>query len=244
MTKAGPVNVFYNPFRMVAACAVPHNVHLHQQRINMSAILTRQPQIQIVPTFDKLKDKTFPIVSGVRGMTFALIDLSDAPDVLGALKPSEIPDYEIDGDWSPSFKGAFYYVQKESMSQNNEPTIHSIQARMIIDHVEDPGTGSASCALACYLATNQFEDLKYVKQENEEDELAQRTGEVKLDESAEKSIERHVYAIQQGVEMNRTCTIAVEVDLKTNPDGSKTIVNVTLSGRARFFARGELDAHP
>lgn len=254
MTKAGPVPVFYNPHRMVAACAVPHNMHLHKDRVTMDKVLNRQPQIQIVPTYDKIKDRTFPVVSAVQGMSFVLVDLTDAPDILGSLKPSEAPDYELDAQWSPSFQGALYYKWKDSMHQEGEPTIHAIQARMISQGVEDSGTGSACCALACYLATDEMKDLKpRVKVEpaeegDVEDELAKKKEEAKL-EDPEKSdrnykekekFERHVYAIQQGVEMGRLCTIAVEVDLKAEEDGSKSIANVTLSGRVNFFARGEL----
>lgn len=254
MTKAGPVTVFYNPYRMVGACAVPHNVHLHKQMVSMEKILTRQPQVQIVPTYDKIKDKCFPVVSGVKGMTFVLVDLTDAPDVMGALKPSETPEYETDEDWSPTFKGALYYVRKDAMVQDGEPTIHAIQARMISHGSEDPGTGSACCALACYLATGEMKDLtpKAKKETAQEDELAKKTQEIKLEDSSNTEtqtqprdkMQRHVYAIQQGVEMGRVCTIAVEVDLREEKDGSKKIINVTLSGRANFFARGELSGHP
>ncbi|KAK5957252.1 hypothetical protein OHC33_001624 [Knufia fluminis] len=258
MTKAGPVPVFYNPFRMVAACAVPHNVHLHETRVTMDKVLNRQPQIQIVPTYDKIKDKTFPVVSGVKGMTFVLIDLTDAPEILGSLQASEAPDYELDADWRLSFQGALYYTRQDSMHQEGEPTIHPIQARMISQGVEDPGTGSACCALACYLATDEMKNLSATatkggeKGATDEDDLAKKTEEVKLEdtnkpetkEGGKEKFERHVYAIQQGVEMGRLCTIAVEVDLRAEKDGSKSIANVTLSGRANFFARGELEPHP
>ncbi|KAK5074996.1 hypothetical protein LTR64_001201 [Lithohypha guttulata] len=244
--NAGPVPVFYNPYRNVAACAVPHNMHLHKSRVSMEQVLVRQPQIQIVPTYDKLKEKTFPVVSGVKGMTFALIDLSDAPDILGALKTSEAPECELDAEWAPSFTGALYYKRLDSLVQDKEPTIHTIQARMIAQNIEDPGTGSACCALAGYLATNEMKDLEPKAKEasSEDDDLTKKTEEIRLEDKKESSHERHVYAVQQGVEMGRLCTIAVEVDLEIQADGSKKIVNITLSGRANFFASGQLAAHP
>ena len=184
-------------------------------------------------------------------MTFALVDFSDAPDVLGALNPSEAPEYELDEDWKPSFMGALYYKRLESMVQENEPTIHAIQARMITQGIEDPGTGSACCALACYLATDEMRSLEAKtkpaeEKVSQEDELSQKTAEVKLEDkqAKEPTRERHVYAIQQGVEMGRLCTIAVEVDLVVAEDGSKRVANVTLSGRANFFATGQLLPHP
>lgn len=213
-----------------------------------------------MPTYDKVREKSFPIVSGVKGMTFALIDFSDAPDVLGALKPSQAPEYELDGEWSPSFKGALYYKKLDSMVQENEPTIHTIQARMITNQMEDPGTGSACCALACYLATNAMKDLEIQTTQDAaatDADLATKTEGIKLEDSTPKAgstkdeskeerpkRERHVYAIQQGVEMGRMCTIAVEVDLEILQDGAKKIANVTLSGRANTFATGELVPHP
>jgi len=217
----------------------------------MSRILNRQPQIQIVPTYEGIKDKTFPVVSLVKDMTFALVDLTEAPETLAALKPSEAPEIELDSEWSGSFTGALYYKKHNPIVQENEPTIHTIQARMITQNIEDPGTGSACCTLACYLALDEMRALKprskpeTTKQEgDEETELVSKTKDVKLEETKSSTntpkFERHVYAIQQGVEMGRLCTIAVEVDLKTAEDGSKSIVNVTLSGRACFFARGEL----
>lgn len=254
MTKAGPVPVFYNPYRHVAACAVPHNLHLHSSRVSMDKILSCQPQIQIVPTYDRVKGKSFPVVSFVKGMTFALVDLTEAPETLAALGPSEAPEIELDSEWSPSFTGALYYKKQEAMVQENEPTIHAIQARMITQKMEDPGTGSACCALACYLALDEMRALKVrpkadaakeVKKEHDEAaELAAKTENVKLEDSkastSKPKLERHVYAIHQGVEMGRLCTIAVEVDLKPEEDGSKSIANVTLSGRVNFFAKGEL----
>lgn len=230
------------------ACALPHNLHLHKDRVSIDKILSRQPQIQIVPTFDKLKGRTFPVVSFVKGMTFALVDLSDAPEVLGALKASDSPEYELDEDWDPSFKGALYYKSLDKMVQENEPTIHTIQARMITQNFEDPGTGSACSALACFLATNEMKDLEPQTRERstEVESLAKKTEGVKLEDEPQKDAkrERHVYAIQQGVEMGRLCTIAIEVDLSVHSDGSKKIANVTLSGRSNFFASGQLIPHP
>lgn len=236
----------------MAACSVPYNIHLHKDRVSLDRVLAIQPQIQIVPTYDALKERTYPVVSGVKGMTFALIDLTDAPNVLGALKPSDSPEYELDENWAPSFKGAFYYKRTQEMAHDNEPTIHAIQARMITQGIEDPGTGSACCALACYLALDGMEDPQEAPKESNvqdtsaEDELSQKTAEVKLEdkEASDLARERHVYAIHQGVEMGRQCTIAVEVETVVGKDGAKRVANVTLSGRANFFATGQLLAHP
>lgn len=245
MTKAGPVPVFFNPYRQVAACSVPHNLHIHKEKISFDKILNVQPQVQIVPTIDKVQGESYPVISSVKGMTFGLVDLTEAPEILGALKPSEAPEIKLDDGWSPSYVGCLYYKRKEELAQEGEPTIHAIQARMIAYGVEDPGTGSACGALACYLALNRDirnqEPTPVKKEEDAEKDLVSKTEKVKLeDKTASPKLERHVYAVQQGLEMGRLCTIAVEVDLKTEDDGSKKVANVTLSGRANFFLKGEI----
>lgn len=246
MTKAGPIPITYDPRRQVAACNVPINFHVHKNRISIDQVLSVQPQIQIVPTIDKVREKAFPVISVVHGMTFGLIDLSNAPEILSSLKKSEAPEVSLDEEWSPSFVGCLYYKKRDSLVQENEPTIHAVQARMITQGFEDPGTGSACTGLACYLALEESGDGHPVKSNSagEEAELVRRTEEVKLEHDDQSSqppkLERHIYAITQGVEMGRVCTIAVEVDITVQTDGTRRIANVALSGRASFFAKGEL----
>lgn len=245
MTKAGPIPIVYDPYRQVAACTVPANFHVHQAQLTFEDVLAVQPQIQIVPTVDKLRAKHSPIVSVVKGMTFAYVDLTDAPEVLGSLQKSEAPDMKLDAEWSPSFTGVLYYRKKEAMTQPSEPTIHTVQARMITQNMEDPGTGSACTGLACYLAMHESAPGQSVREHvTSEDEIVSRTEGVKIgtdDGASERpKLERHVYAIHQGLEMGRPCMIAVEVDVAIQADGTKKIANVALSGRANFFAKGEL----
>lgn len=235
----------YDPYRQVAACTVPVNFHIHQAQLSFDNILAVQPQIRIVPTIDKLRDRHSPIVSVVKGMTFAYVDFTDAPEALGSLTTSEAPDMKLDTEWSPSFTGVLYYKRKEAMTQPSEPTIHTVQARMITQNMEDPGTGSACTGLACYLALYESGSGQIVREHaTSEDEIVSRTEDVKISTehtaTVKPKLERHVYAIHQGVEMGRSCMIAVEVDVAVHSDGSKKIANVALSGRANFFAKGEL----
>jgi predicted PhzF superfamily epimerase YddE/YHI9 len=253
ITKAGPIQAFFNPYRQVAACSVPHNFHLHSQRIGIEQIITTQPHIQIVPTIDKEKGRSFPLISIVKGMTFALIDLTDNPEVFGALEGGKSPEAELDEKWKPSFVGAMYYKLLAKSEVEGEPAIHNISARMISHGIEDPGTGSACCALSCFLAlggdqgarTISVKDQKSSKDTQEdsgptgsaEADLSKRTADVKLSEG---KIERKVFGIQQGAEMGRLCTIAVEVDIKTDASGKQSIASVILSGRSMMMTRGEL----
>lgn len=226
MTKAGLVPVFYNPYRQLAACTVPHKFHVHSKDVTMEQVLAVQPQIQIISTYEKVKAKSFPVVSLVRGMTFALVDLTDAPEVLAGLKTGEAPEVSLDDDWSPSFSGCMYYKRKGFTEQDHgEPRIINLQCRMIVQGFEDPGTGSASCALACYLATV-----------GKSEDLVAKTAGMKIEEG---KLEHSIFAIEQGIEIGRKCTIAVEVDTKREADELK-IQTVILSGRANFMLKGEI----
>lgn len=202
----------------------------------MNSIIATQPQVQIVPTIDKVKNKSFPLVSIVKGMTFVLVDLTDSPEVFAALEPAKSPDVELDSEWSPSFVGCLYYKVLAKSEKEGEPTIHNIQARMISHGIEDPGTGSACCTLSCYLALHSSDGPAKPDTSEPEAELTKKTEDLKL---AEKT-ERKVFGIQQGVEMGRLCTIAVEVDVKTDEQGKSSITNVILSGRANVHLKGEI----
>ena len=225
-TKAGLVPVFYNNYRQLAACTVPHNVRVHSKSVTMDDIIKVQPQLQIVPTSEQVKEKSFPVVSIVKGMTFVLVDLTEAPELLAGLEKGEAPSVELDEGWSPSFVGAFYYTKSKTTTQAGEQQIHNIRARMICQGVEDPGTGSASCSLAAYLSlTRQVGEG-----------LEQQVSGLRLDDK----LEHHIFAIEQGVEMGRQCQIAVEVDLKRDTHGKPAVANIILSGRANAFLAGQI----
>ncbi|KAJ9609403.1 hypothetical protein H2200_005730 [Cladophialophora chaetospira] len=253
LTKAGRIPIFYNPYRGVAACAVPTNFHIHSKHVDIEKIITTQPQVQIVPTIDKERGRSFPLVSIVKGMTFVLVDLTDNPEIFGALQAGKSPEVELDPQWSPSFVGCMYYRVLAKSEAPGEPAIHNVQARMISHGIEDPGTGSACCALSCYLSLNAPSEKRPSDQTKKPTKAsaapstgAEATGESDLVKKAEDlklgetKTERKVFGIQQGAEMGRLCTIAVEVDVKNEADGKKSITNVVLSGRANMMLKGEL----
>lgn len=243
-TKAGRIPIFYNIYRQVAACAVPFQFHVHVNEVSLESIIASQPHIQIVPTMEKVKGRSYPVVSIVKGMTFALVDLTDAPEILAALQPGQAPEVELDREWSPSFVGCLFYKIVGLAEQDGEPTIHNIQARMISHGIEDPGTGSACSALSCYLALNPRPSAKPEKGEVSDnsasadpvEKVEAKTKDLKIEERTE----RMVFGIQQGIEMGRACTIAVEVDVKTDSDGKTSIANIILSGRGTVFSTGQL----
>lgn len=237
MTKAGPIPIFFNPYRQVAACAVPHNIHIHKSRVSFDDVLAVQPQVKLVPTMERVKGKSYPIVSIVQGMTFCLVDLTDAPDVLTALRAGEAPHMVLDGKWNSGFCGAIYY-EKRGEDKGGEPTIYNMHVRMITQGIEDPGTGSGNCALACYLAmaAGETSQTQKVKSTGREGDLASKTEKMKLGDKTH----HYVFAIEQGLEMGRKCTIAIEVDIKETEDGKREVSGLLLSGRATFFSRGEI----
>ena len=155
-----------------------------------------------MPSFEKVKERSFPVVSIVKGMTFALVDLTDAPEVFAGLKRGEAPEVMLDDGWSPSLVGCMYYKRNGITQQGpGESPIVQLQCRMIMQDIEDPGTGSASCALACYLATV-----------GKSEDLVQKTAGLKIEAG---KVEHSIFAIEQGVEMGRKCTIAVRLLWKT-----------------------------
>lgn len=221
---------------------MPFQYHVHSEQVGIEKVIDTQPHVQIVPTIEKVKGKSYPVVSIVKGMTFALVDLTDAPEVFAALRPGQSPDVELDRDWSPSFVGCLFYKIMGLAEQEGEPTIHNIQARMISYGTEDPGTGSACSALSCYLALNPRSSPSLEKVEANDspadsvEKVEARTKDLKIEEKTE----RMVFGIQQGIEMGRACTIAVEVDVKTDSESKTSIGNIILSGRGTVFSTGQL----
>ena len=243
MTKGGPVPVFYNPYRQLAACTVPQSFHIHSAKVPLEAVIAVQPQVRLIPTIEKIKNREFAVASIIKGMTFSLIDLTDAPEVMAALTSNaEAPEVKLDEAWSPSFSGCMYYENRGVEYKTGEASITNLHCRMIERYSEDPGTGSASCALACYLALHESTGIGRAMAAGDASGLDEALVAKTKDLSLKDGVQHHVYAIEQGVEMGRRCQIAVEVDTK-EVDGKREIVNVILSGRATFMCRGEFLGH-
>ena len=63
MTKAGPVPIYFNPYRQIAACAVPHNIRIHKSRVSLDDVLVVQPQVKVVPSMERVRGKSYPATS-------------------------------------------------------------------------------------------------------------------------------------------------------------------------------------
>ena len=124
-----------------------------------------------------------PIVSIVKGMTFVLVQL-DSLETLAAVSTGAFStDVQLDEEWKPSFTSLYFYV---TLPENHDGT-RNIRTRMIEGSLEDPATGSAACALSCYLS------------------LACGT----------PGRSTYKYAITQAVEIGRKSDIGVEVTVES-----------------------------
>jgi trans-2,3-dihydro-3-hydroxyanthranilate isomerase len=193
---------------------------------------------------ESLKGKTFPIVSVVKGMSFSLVDLTDAPEVMAALRAGKSPAAKLDEEWNVGLVGCLYFARQGVEQVEGQPTIHKIHQRMMVQGLEDPGTGSASCALSCYLALtmtdnrNGQETRQAEKNGAPQKDVEIAEGTKTLNAGAKK--EHYVFGIEQGVEMGRKCQICVEVDITVNEEGKRVVSAVMLSGRSTFVTKGEI----
>ncbi|EME42235.1 hypothetical protein DOTSEDRAFT_73154 [Dothistroma septosporum NZE10] len=80
-------------------------------------------------------------------ITVELPDLESLAKVTSSSKPAPKLD-EYDG-WNVGFSGSYFYVLAEPGLDTSKV---NLQSRMIEGSFEDPATGSAACALTCYLA--------------------------------------------------------------------------------------------
>ncbi len=148
VTKAGRIPVTYDPQSQIAEASIPHNVHVHSKRVSLNEIKRVQPDV-IPPEVEHQMSESFPVVSIVKGMTFALVKLPslDALKLLrtggGALR------HELDQNWDSVLLAPYFYVQGDD---DTDGTVR-LRTRMIEPGCgEDPATGSAACTLATYIA--------------------------------------------------------------------------------------------
>lgn len=177
-TIAGIIPFEFDQGLGTAAVEIPHDVYFHENR------LLPHP----IPDLSGSDSSDVPLVSIVKGMAFNLVAMKDLDALtvptqgllpLGKLYKGEHLDQG--SGWDVGYTGSFYYCD---MGYNDEePGVRQLRTRSLGSR-EDPGTGSASCALASYLS---------------------------LTETGNRERKFH---LTQGVEMGRRCDIYVEVMLK------------------------------
>ncbi|KAM0554000.1 hypothetical protein ACHAPJ_007075 [Fusarium lateritium] len=202
IAKAGRIELEFEKDSSARA-AIPHNVRLHETRLS-------QPEYEAGS--DELIAKVAAAEDGARlfsivqGMTFALIELPSL-DLLGAAKIGAMGyisgDLQDDG-WKHDFDSRRYYFVRLSgePSSGGKQFVQNLRTRLVKRTMEDPATGSAACALSCYLALYTL------------------------------SAESIRFRITQGVEMGRESLIMVDVEVETNGAGERKVKTVHLGGKA------------
>lgn len=181
--KAGPVKATFDRKTGRAKCEIPQEAHVHAAQIsNMKVGAVQAP----LNDSDRLKNVTVDVASIVRGMNFALINMSSNPEDLahvGVTKDNVITKDVLDEDWPSTLLGDVFYYLKPDQGDN---TIR-VRQRVIVIELEDPATGAASGALTSFLALQRGEGGK-----------------------------TYQFELEQGVEMGRRSIIGAEVTLSAD----------------------------
>ncbi|KXJ95257.1 hypothetical protein Micbo1qcDRAFT_230540 [Microdochium bolleyi] len=173
-----------------------------------------------------------PVVSIVNGMTFLLVRL-DSLEALGKVEVAAL-DYDklspgkggeekhlLDEGWRDSLVARYYYVDVPSSAASSvmagdrvdAEAVRNLRTRMIEFNMEDPATGSAASALACYLSLT----------------------------ADDQGCERRKFVMTQGVEMGRKSVISLETTTtRKEGSGDVAIGEVHLGGTAVVVMKGVL----
>lgn len=205
-TLAGDIPFTHSSTTGRVSVNVPHSFHIHKNRL---------PHPLPSSSSNSSGSDTVPLVSIVKGMAFNLVPLADLT-ALGLPTKGLLPVEECykaahldkGSGWDVGYTGTFYYTDLGVDSEGDE-NVRGLRTRSIGSR-EDPGTGSASCALCCYLAV-----------------VARQAG----------APREQKFHLTQGVEMGRRCEIYVNV--VTTSEG-RGIENVELGGTAVPVMEGVL----
>jgi PhzF family phenazine biosynthesis protein len=130
----------------VAKAAIPHNVHLHVEApFSVADIEALQPALQ-GRSGSVLNIDT---VSPVLGMNFVCVELEDLEALAVVECTGKRPAVKLDREWNVGFVGALFYV-RTGVEDGGKRV--KLRTRMIEGNLEDPATGSASCALSAFLS--------------------------------------------------------------------------------------------
>ncbi|CAG8050584.1 unnamed protein product [Penicillium olsonii] len=181
-TKAGPVPIKYDAAQKTVSAGVPHNIHIHQQPATLNHITPVQASLTTASDLKGVPESS-AVVSVVKGVTYALVDLTERPDLFANIGPGGSPALNLDEGWTPSFTGVMYHRHLGSHEEGSL-LVWNLRVRMIAIDLEDPACGSGGCSLGAYLALS----------------------------NAHKS-QRHRFCIDQGIEMGRDSLVIVDVVL-------------------------------
>ena len=101
----------------------------------------------------------------MKGMTFLLVQLESHEDLSRvAHMTTEFSFHgmlDSSGGWDESFVARYYYVVEGDVEHGGQKGVIRIRTRMIEATMEDPATGSAASALACYIALKSRRTLVF-----------------------------------------------------------------------------------
>jgi PhzF family phenazine biosynthesis protein len=209
--KAGVIPYRYDATSATAFLNLPHDVHVHKLLLSPVQVAKTGIPEQVTDTL------VGPIsfVSIVKGMTFALLELSSIEAlsaVSGSMNPSMLPG-NLDQPWYTGFLGTKYFVDHGRRADG----VVVLSTRMFMNNglLEDPATGSAASALSAFLAKRLLHK-----------------------ETVVPEIYVCRFEIEQGVDMGRRSKIQTEVTL----DGkSGDVQNIVLGGSAVKVMEGTLE---
>ncbi|KAI2830385.1 hypothetical protein CBS147320_11012 [Aspergillus niger] len=138
VTKAGHIPISQDMETGLVGAGLPIDFHMHQERIPASSPLVSGPS---------------PAVSIAKGLSFVLAELRDVKSlqsVSGGLLEDCVNPTMLDDGWNVGLIGTKYFVDLGK----DEQGCRQLRTRMFVSW-EDPGTGSASTALACFLALRE-----------------------------------------------------------------------------------------
>jgi PhzF family phenazine biosynthesis protein len=164
ITKAGPIPIFIDEDTGNVKAQVPQAFHVHKVTYNCS-----------------LNGKENPTCSIVKGMSFIFVKLetlealSSSEEVMNLQGDTYDPS-SLDEGWREGLIGTMYFVaQGEDESGSKKYRTRMFGSR------EDPGTGSASSGLGCYLAGLEGKEKGVVKFKFEQGVEMGRRNEIEVD---------------------------------------------------------------
>ncbi|KAJ5347555.1 uncharacterized protein N7506_000808 [Penicillium brevicompactum] len=182
ITKAGPVPIEYDTVNKTVSAEVPHNIHIHQQAASLNHITPVQACLANASDLKGVPESS-PVVSVVKGVTYALVDLTERPDVFADIGPGGSPALDLDEGWSPSFTGVMYHRHLRS-HEEGDVVVWNLRVRMVAIDLEDPACGSGGSSLGAHIALSNAERGRH-----------------------------HRFCIDQGIEMGRDSLVIVDVIL-------------------------------
>ncbi|KAL8377664.1 hypothetical protein RB595_008385 [Gaeumannomyces hyphopodioides] len=207
LTKAGPIPVCRGGGAgpsLVVRARIPHNVRVHAATARSAAVSTG---LSADPTL-RAAELDAPVVSIVKGMTFALVRL---PDLAALGRAAAGPLFggcgrgllDREDGWDAGSAKRYYFVHLGTTTTSGgggdgrPPAARTVRLRTrLLKEYEDPATGSAASALSCYLALSDSAVL---------------CGDGAAEGRALGAEETVFFEVEQGVEMGRHSVIHVEV---------------------------------